>query len=41
MKHRVDSVETYLGYFVAVIDGAFCLRMGAVRRPEPRFCRHT
>jgi len=28
-------------YFVAVVDGEFCLRTGVVHRPEPRFGRHA
>jgi len=28
-------------YFMAVIDGEFCLPMDAVHRPEPRFGRHA
>jgi len=39
---RIFTRQTVLKrtYFMAVIDGEFCLRMGAVHRPEPRFgCR--
>jgi len=28
-------------YFMTAIDGEFCLRMGAVHRPESRFGRHA
>jgi len=28
-------------YFLDVIDGEFCLRTGALHRPEPRFGRHS
>jgi len=27
--------------YMTVIDNKFCLRMGAVHRPEPCFCHHT
>jgi len=30
----VNRVETYVGYFMSLIDGEFCLKMGALHRPE-------
>jgi len=41
MKHNPLQHVLKHTYFVAVIDGEFCLRMGALHRPEPHSDHHA